>query len=221
MTNTTMAHPPELSGRTLVRELTLRINNQLAAAINVMTAAAVRAEHPETKLALGNVTELLQEQANVHRVLDPGRRCACRRRPISPQALPRDNPVPIGANRRPSLVSGRHLAARTREVLASRDGRPRAGDEFSAACLLRRQNWRDQDQAVAGAPGSQLHHCGQRVALHAVETGAGARPRSRFDQEPGRSARIWLWPRILILSFGVCADRTRAAGQQGSRVAPR
>jgi len=69
VTNTTVAHPPDLDGRTLVCELTHRINNQLASAINLVTAAAVRAEHPETKLALGNVTELLQEQANVHRLL--------------------------------------------------------------------------------------------------------------------------------------------------------
>jgi two-component sensor histidine kinase len=69
VTNTTVAHPPDLDGRTLVCELTHRINNQLASAINLVTAAAVRAEHPETKVALGNVTELLQEQANVHRLL--------------------------------------------------------------------------------------------------------------------------------------------------------
>ena len=69
MTNTAVAHPSDLNERTLVRELTHRINNQLASAINVVTAATVRAEHPETKVALGNVTELLQEQANVHRVL--------------------------------------------------------------------------------------------------------------------------------------------------------
>jgi two-component sensor histidine kinase len=69
VTNTTVAHPPDLDERTLVCELTHRINNQLASAINLVTAAAVRAEHPETKVALGNVTELLQEQANVHRLL--------------------------------------------------------------------------------------------------------------------------------------------------------
>ena len=69
MTSTAVAHPSDLNERTLVRELTHRINNQLASAINVVTAATVRAEHPETKVALGNVTELLQEQANVHRVL--------------------------------------------------------------------------------------------------------------------------------------------------------
>ena len=222
MTNTAVAHPSDLNERTLVRELTHRINNQLASAINVVTAATVRAEHPETKVALGNVTELLQEQANVHRVLaipegDALVDAAQYLRKLC-LALTRSR---SGANRRPSLVSSRHLAARTGAVLASRDGRPRVGDEFSAACVLRRQSWRDQDQAVAGAPGSQLHHCGQRVAFLAVETGAGARPRSGFDQEPGRSAQIWLWPRILILSFGVCAHRTRAAGQQGSRVAPR
>ena len=64
-----MAHPPDLDGRTLVRELTHRINNQLASAIDVVTAAAVRAENPEAKVALGKVVELLQEQANVHHVL--------------------------------------------------------------------------------------------------------------------------------------------------------
>ena len=69
MTNTAVAHPPDLNERTLVRELTHRINNQLTSAIEVVTAAAVRAEHPETKVALGNVTELLQEQTNVHRLL--------------------------------------------------------------------------------------------------------------------------------------------------------
>lgn len=69
MTDATAAHPPGLDQRTLVRELTHRINNQLAAAINVVTLAAVRADNPEAKAALGDVAELLQEQANVHRVL--------------------------------------------------------------------------------------------------------------------------------------------------------
>jgi two-component sensor histidine kinase len=69
VTNTIVAHPPDLSERTLVRELTYRINSQLASAIDVVTAAVVRADHPETKVALGNVAELLHEQANVHRVL--------------------------------------------------------------------------------------------------------------------------------------------------------
>jgi len=69
VTNTAVAHPPDLNERTLFRELTHRINNQLASAIDVVTAAAVRADNPEAKVALGNVVELLQEQANVHRVL--------------------------------------------------------------------------------------------------------------------------------------------------------
>ena len=69
MTNTAVAHPPDLDGRTLVRELTHRINNQLSSAIDVVTAAAVRADNPEAKVALGKVVELLQEQANVQRVL--------------------------------------------------------------------------------------------------------------------------------------------------------
>jgi two-component sensor histidine kinase len=67
--NTAVARPPDLKERILVHELTHRINNQLTSAINVMTAAAVRADHVETKVALGNVVELLQEQVNVHRVL--------------------------------------------------------------------------------------------------------------------------------------------------------
>ena len=69
MTHAAVALPPDLDERTLVRELTHRVNNQLASAIDVVTAAAVRAEHPEAKVALGNVADLLQEQANVHRVL--------------------------------------------------------------------------------------------------------------------------------------------------------
>ena len=69
MTRAAMALSPDLDERTLVHELTHRVNNQLASAIDVVTAAAVRAEHPEAKVALGNVADLLQEQANVHRVL--------------------------------------------------------------------------------------------------------------------------------------------------------
>jgi two-component sensor histidine kinase len=67
--NTAVARPPDLNERIIVRELTHRINNQLTSAINVVTAAAVRADHPEAKVALVNVVELLQEQANVRRVL--------------------------------------------------------------------------------------------------------------------------------------------------------
>jgi two-component sensor histidine kinase len=69
VTRAALSLPPDLDERTLVRELTHRVNNQLASAIDVVTAAAVRAEHPEAKVALGNIADLLQEQANVHRVL--------------------------------------------------------------------------------------------------------------------------------------------------------
>ena len=77
------------------RELTHRINNQLASAIDVVTAAAVRADNPEAKVALGNVVELLQEQANVHRVLavpegdllvDAASSCGAKRLPCWPAA---------------------------------------------------------------------------------------------------------------------------------------
>jgi hypothetical protein len=85
VTNSTVADPPDLNERTLVRELTHRINDQLASAINVVTAAAVRAEHPETKVALGNVTELLQEQANVTGLM--------RRLRLTPMAGPTPRPT--------------------------------------------------------------------------------------------------------------------------------
>ena len=45
MTSTTVAHPADLDELTLVRELTTRINNQLASAIDMVTAAAVRADN--------------------------------------------------------------------------------------------------------------------------------------------------------------------------------
>jgi two-component sensor histidine kinase len=69
MTSTTVAHPADLDELTLVREMTYRINTQLASAIDMVTAAAVRADTLEAKVALGNVAHLLREQANVHRVL--------------------------------------------------------------------------------------------------------------------------------------------------------
>jgi two-component sensor histidine kinase len=55
--------------RTLLRELNHRMNNELASAINIVCAAAVRAEKPEVKVALGNVVELLQQHADLHRIL--------------------------------------------------------------------------------------------------------------------------------------------------------
>jgi two-component sensor histidine kinase len=70
MTSATAAHPAHPDELTLVRELTYRINTQLASAIDTVTAAAVRADTLEAKLALGNVADLLREQANVHRVLE-------------------------------------------------------------------------------------------------------------------------------------------------------
>ena len=69
MASTTVADPADLDELTLVRELTSRINTQLASAIAMITAAAVRADNLEAKAALGNVADLLRAQANVHRVL--------------------------------------------------------------------------------------------------------------------------------------------------------
>jgi two-component sensor histidine kinase len=70
MTSATVADPAaDLDELTLVRELTTRINTQLASAIDMVTAAAVRADNLAAKAVLGDVAELLREQANVHRVL--------------------------------------------------------------------------------------------------------------------------------------------------------
>jgi Histidine kinase len=55
--------------QTLLRELTHRIRNELVSSINIVSAAAVRAENPEVKVALSNVVEMLQQHADVHRLL--------------------------------------------------------------------------------------------------------------------------------------------------------
>jgi two-component sensor histidine kinase len=59
----------ERNERTLLRELTHRINNELVSSINVVSAAAVRADNKEVKVALSNVVSLLQQHADVHRLL--------------------------------------------------------------------------------------------------------------------------------------------------------
>lgn len=53
----------------LLRELNHRINNGLASAINLVSAAAVRVEGPEAKRALSDVVELLHGHADVQHVL--------------------------------------------------------------------------------------------------------------------------------------------------------
>ena len=55
--------------RTLLRELTHRIHGDLISSINIVSAAAVRTENPEVKVALSNVVEWLEQHADVHRVL--------------------------------------------------------------------------------------------------------------------------------------------------------
>jgi two-component sensor histidine kinase len=55
--------------RTLLRELSHRIDKELVCSINTISAAAVRTDNPEIKVALSNVVDLLQQQANLHRLL--------------------------------------------------------------------------------------------------------------------------------------------------------
>lgn len=66
---TTSLRIPDPDEGTLLRELTHRINNELVSSINTVTAAAVRADNPEVKVALSNVVELLQQHADLHRIL--------------------------------------------------------------------------------------------------------------------------------------------------------
>jgi len=55
--------------RTLLRELTRRIHNELSSSIYTVSASAVRAENPEVKVALSHVVELLEQHADINRVL--------------------------------------------------------------------------------------------------------------------------------------------------------
>ena len=66
---TTSVPVPDRAERTLLRELTHRINNELISSIDIVSTATVRTENPEIKVALSNVVELLQQQVEVHRVL--------------------------------------------------------------------------------------------------------------------------------------------------------
>src|SRR6201997_3166999 len=53
----------------LLRELNHRINDEFSSSISTLSTAAVRADNPEVKLALSNVVDMLQEHANLHRIL--------------------------------------------------------------------------------------------------------------------------------------------------------
>ena len=66
---TIFVHIHDRDEQTLLRDLTHRIRNGLASSINIVSAAAVRTENPEVKVALSNVVELLQQHADVHRLL--------------------------------------------------------------------------------------------------------------------------------------------------------
>jgi two-component sensor histidine kinase len=60
---------PSQDERMLLREQTHRMSSDLVFSINVVSAAAVRTDNPEVKVALSNVVELLQQHADLHRIL--------------------------------------------------------------------------------------------------------------------------------------------------------
>lgn len=61
--------PPPLEEGVLLRELHHRFDNGVVAAINLVSAAAIRAEGAEAKVALSDVVELLHGHAELHRAL--------------------------------------------------------------------------------------------------------------------------------------------------------
>lgn len=63
------ADPSPIEQGVLLRELHYRVDNGVAAAINLVSAAAVRAEGTEAKAALSDVVELLHGHAELHRAL--------------------------------------------------------------------------------------------------------------------------------------------------------
>lgn len=62
-------HPLISEQHVLLHELSHRINNEFAAAIGAVSAAAARSGNQEVKAALNGVSELLSRYADVHRVL--------------------------------------------------------------------------------------------------------------------------------------------------------
>lgn len=60
---------PSQDERMLLRELTHRLSSELVSSINLLSAAAVRTDNAEVKVALSNVVELLEQHADLHRIL--------------------------------------------------------------------------------------------------------------------------------------------------------
>src|SRR5260370_11567787 len=63
------AQPLSSVARVLLRELSHRTNNELAAAISGVSLAATRSNNKDVKTALAAITELLHNYARVHRTL--------------------------------------------------------------------------------------------------------------------------------------------------------
>ena len=129
---------PKVEQGILLRELNHRINNGLASAINLVSAAAVRAEGSEAKRALSDVVELLHGYADVQQAL----------------AMPRGKALidaatyirMMGCAMRRSLLDRMNIrlaldnrisSAPTRAMPAARIDRPRARNQCREACVLR------------------------------------------------------------------------------------
>ena len=163
----------------LLRELNHRINSGLASAINLVSAAAVRAEGPEAKRALSDMVELLHGYADVQQAL----------------AMPRGKALidaatyirMMGCAMRRSLLDRMNIrlalahrisSAPTRAMPAARIDRPRARNRGREACVLRGADRRNQGQADTNRRGGELRRPGQWVAV-----GTGRRGTRTPDQQ--------------------------------------
>jgi two-component sensor histidine kinase len=156
--------------RTLLRELTQRIHNEFISSINVVSAAAVRTENPEVKVALSDVVELLEQHADINRVLSvpdrDGRVDAAEYTRRLAFAISRSTLEPVGI----CLA----LLADTLPLESERRWRP-ALAVHELVTNAARHAWprrSRQDQAVVLRDRGQLHRCRQRIAFGAFEASA-------------------------------------------------
>ena len=169
---------PKVEQGILLRELNHRINNGLASAINLVSAAAVRAEGPEAKRALSDMVELLHGYADVQQALEMPRGKAL----IDAATYIRM----MGCAMRRSLLDRMNirLALATESLPLQPERCRRLGlivhglvtDAAKHACFEARTR-RNHGQADTGRHGGELRRRGQRVTA-----GTGRRGTRTPDQ---------------------------------------
>ena len=139
---------PVLEQGILLRELNHRINNGLASAINLISAAAVRAEGAEAKRALSDVVELLHGYADVQRALAmPEGEALVDAETYIRRLVVRHALRLAGSNEYRTGTRNRISPAPIGAMLAARIDRPRTRNPCRETCVFRRAGWSNQDQA--------------------------------------------------------------------------